>query len=454
MNKKPIIILLITALLLISAIYILNANRPVENTDTKQEEEQKTYIVYDAGEKNVTKIEITLPDSSFSFEKDQYGTFKCVEIPSAVLDRNKISYLESQIRLMYAEEESTKDAYNLSDYGFDTPKVIIKGIFDDDSSVTYRLGNLTQNQGHFINVEDSKEVYVVYTDRSRSFMQSLKHYRDTNILYDTDVNFLSTITFDTAEGRIHLLKDNSQGQSDTWMMKSPIERSANSQSITDNIAQKLAALYIDDFVEDDVKDFSKYGLGKNARILSFEDDFGNGRTLFIGNKHSDDKMYYVQLEGSRSVVSVSCDTLSFMEMNIFSFAESLVNLQVLSDVEKVEYIKGDSVQTMHITRENDSKKESENNAQYYINNVHVSSETFKKIYMNIIGIDIRFLTDTPPTGEPEYKIVYHMTDGSVTTIEFVRQTDRYYAAFKDGECQHIVLKDKLENIYNSLNAIR
>lgn len=453
MNKKPIIILLVTALLLISAIYFLNANKPVENTDTAQEEEQKIYTVYDAGKKNVTKIEITLPDSSFSFEKDQSGVYKCIEVPSAILDMNKISFLESQIRLMYAEEEAVKEAYNLSDYGFDTPKVTIKGIFDDDSSVSYRLGNLTQSQGHFINIEGSKDVYVVYTDRSRLFLQGLKHYRNTTI-HNADTNFLSSVTFDTSEGRIHLVKELSQSQSDMWMMKSPIERTANAQSITDNIGQKLANLYIVDFVEDDVVDFSKYGLGKNARILSFEDDFGAGKTIFIGNKHSDDKMYYAQIEGSQSVVSINYDAVSFIEMNMFSFADSLVNLQTLSDVKKVEYIKGDIIHTMHITRENDSKKESENKAKYYINNVNVSSNTFKKIYMDIIGIDIRFLAESPPTGEPEYKIIYYMTDGSTTKVEFVKQTDRYYAAFKDGECQHIVLKDKLENIYKSLNAIK
>ena len=74
--------------------------------------------------------------------------------------------------------------------------------------------------------------------------------------------------------------------------------------------------------------------------------------------------------------------------------------------------------------------------------------------MDIIGIDIQFVTNTPPTGESEYTIKFYLTDSNTTELTFVKQTDRYYAAFKNGICEHIVLKDKLENIFATVSAIK
>lgn len=451
MNKKTLVILLFVAVILLGiTIWVTNLD-PISDNGTK-ENEVKTYTVTDISDKYLNEISVTLPDSSYTFRKNDSDMYSYVESPSAELNQSMINQLENFLKNVVAEEKATDDAFSLSDYGFDKPKSQVK-ITYNEGEITYRVGNLTQGNGYFLNVDGSKEVFVIHSAKALALMQPVSYFRNQTLHY-ADSQLISQIEFDGPEGRIVLEKTSSSTGEELWNMTSPIRKSADVTNINTYITQYLPLISAKEFVEDDVSDLSKYGLGNGARLLYFMDDGGNFGHIYIGDTHSAGIYTYARKSGSNNVVSIETKNIEFMDMNMFTFVDSLVNLEVLADVEKIEFKKDNSVMTMNIIRQGDSRKETESNNQYYINGVQVSVQSFKKIYTDIIALDIERLAGNIPQGKAVYEITYFKSDGSKPNIKFVKHTERHYGAFMNGECRYIVLKEKLDNIYSQLSSIK
>lgn len=451
MNKKTLISLLVVAIILISAtILVINLNPGAK--DVTPADEAKTYTVTDISDKSLKEISVVLPDMSYTFKKDSSDMYTYIESPSAELNQPMINQLESFLKNVTAEEKATDDAFNLSDYGFDKPKSEVK-ISYDGGEMTYKVGNLTQGNGYFLNVDGSKEVYVIHSAKALALMQPVSYFRNPS-LHSVDPQTLSVVEFDSPDGRIRLEKQASSTGEELWNMTSPIKKSADITNIESYISQYIPLIVAKEFPEDNVSDLSKYGLGNGARLLYFEDGGGNFGHIYLGNTHSSGMYTYARKDGSNNVVSIETKNIEFMDMNMFTFVDSLINLEVLADIEKIEFKKDDTIRTMNIKRQSDSRKEDESNSEYYINDVRVSANSFKKIYTDIIALDIERLADSVTTENPVYEITYFKSDSSKVNIQFVKHTERHYGAVMDGECKYIVLKEKLDNIYTQLSNIK
>ncbi|MBE7046871.1 MAG: DUF4340 domain-containing protein [Ruminococcaceae bacterium] len=451
MNKKTLISLLVVAIILIAAtVWVINLNP--QSKDITPDDKAETYTVSDISDKSLTEISVTLPDTSYTFKKGASDMYTYVESPSADLNQAMINQLENFLKNVVAEEKATDDAFSLSDYGFDKPKSEVKITYDGGEMI-YKVGNLTQGNGYFLNMDGSKEVYVIHSAKALALMQPVSYFRNP-ALHSVDSQTLTIVEFDGPDGRIALKKEASSTGEELWNMTSPIKKSADMTNIDSYISQYIPLITVKEFTEDNVSDLSKYGLGNDARLLYFEDASGNFGHIYLGNTHSSGMYTYARKDGSNNVVSIETKNIEFVDMNMFTFVDSLVNLEVLADVEKIEFKKGDTVRTMDIKRQGDSRKESEINSEYYINDVRVSANSFKKIYTDIIALDIERLADNITTGNPVYEITYFKGDGSKVNIQFIKHTERHYGAMIDGECKYIVLKEKLDNIYAQLSSIK
>ena len=451
MNKKKLTILCITALILVGLTVFVTKFAPKKGDDT-QVDETKSYTVSDISDKFPETIKVSLPDSSYTFKKDESEMYVYQESPSAELNQSMINQLENFLKNVTAEEKATDDAFNLSDYGFDKPKSVVT-ITYNDGEITYKVGNLTQGSGYFLNLEGSKEVYVIHSSKALALMQPVSYFRNP-VLHSVNQDIITLVEFDSPDGRIRLEKTASSTGEELWNMVSPLKKSADTTNINSYIAQYLPLITAKEFVEDNVSDLSKYGLGSNARLLIFEDSAGAFGHIYIGKTHSSGKYTYARKDGSNNVISIETKNIEFMNMNMFTFVDSLINLEVLANIERIEFKKGDTVHTLNIKRAGDSLKENENSSEYYINNIRVSVSSFKKIYTDIIGLDIEKLAENVSSGNADYEISYLKNDGSSVNIKFVKHTERHYAAFVNGECKYIVLKEKLDSIYNQLNKIK
>jgi len=450
MNKKTLIILLIVAIVLIVTAVWVTTLTPQNNTVT--DEEAKSYPVWDISDKSVTEISVSLPDESYTFIKTDSDMYSYRESPSAELNQMMISRLETFLKNVIADEKATDDAFSLSDYGFDNPKSEVKVTYAS-GEIVCRIGNLTQGKGYFFNMEGSDEVYVLQSQKALALMQPIAYFRNPS-LHSADAQMLTVIEYDNKEGRIRLEKTPSSTGEEAWNMTSPIKKSADATNIDAYISQYLSLIQAKEYVEDNASDLSKYGLGPNAKKLYFEDNSGSFGCIYIGKTHSSGVYTYARKEGSNNVVSVESKNLEFMNMNMFTFVDSLINLEVLADVTKVEFKKGNIVHTMEIRRSSDSRKENENLSEYYINNTRVSVSTFKNIYTSLIGLDIERLAENVSGSTPLYEVTYFKNDGTNVSIHFVKHTERHYGAFVEGECKYIVLKEKLDNIFNQFEKIK
>lgn len=451
MNKKTLIILSMVAVILIG-VTIWVTGLDTNTNDITPEDETKSYTVSDISDKSLNEISVTLPDMSYTFKKGTSDMYTYTESPTAELNQPMINQLENFLKNVVAEEKATDNAFSLSDYGFDKPKSEVK-ISYDGGGITYKVGNLTQGSSYFLNVDGSKEVYVINSAKALALMQPVSYFRNP-ALHSVDSQTLTVVEFDGPDGRITLKKGSSSTGEELWDMTSPIRKSADTTNIESYISQYIPLITAKEFTEDNVSDLSKYGLGKGARTLYFEDGSGNFGHIYLGNTHSSGMYTYARKDGSNNVVSIETKNIEFTDMNMFTFVDSLVNLEVLADIEKIEFKKGDTTQIMNIKRHGDSRKESEINSEYYINGVRVSVNSFKKIYTDIIGLDIERLANGVKTGNPVYEITYFKGDGSEVNIQFVKHTERHYGAITDGECKYIVLKEKLDNIYTQLSSIK
>lgn len=442
MKKSKFLLLITGILILLICLAVLVQNKKEtpadESTDTSATA-QSMISVTNYTKDQLSKIEIAQGDHSLTFVQDgENWTIEGIK-DSEGLNTAAIKVLCDNLLTLDASKKLDTTT-SLEDYGLTAPSKIITYTLTDGSAQRILMGtNTPDNNSVYILKEDTNEIFLITASMADSFKGNLTQFRLTEL----DTIDTSSVTALKASGKdidsfdIYLNTDTEE-YTTSYLLK------LGDGSIRDVSTNNLLALLklipspitIESFVAEDVTDLSPYGLDTPVLDLylqntTSETDAATNEAKEVvteihylwGNASEDGQVYFMKAD-TNSVYSMKSDFLQplLAAFDAFNLSAKFTQLTNIADVMQIDIILPDSNYTLTI-----------NGEDYTLNGHTLSTDTFKSLYRNIIGIsaDTELKGAALPEGTPVISFVFTSPEGEKTTYSYYTYDKQFYqTAFK------------------------
>ncbi len=445
LRKKIAIISFGIIIVLLGTVYYL-ATMPEDSREFVDTEENDYFEIFSIEDENIGKIRIENGKEEITFvrtekmEKSAAGKeFKTsfYEYPqnsSILLSQAKIKnmlydFYEFNVRKIVSEDMEKKGDYG---FGDKNPSVTITDV--NDVETKFILGDRSAvDDSYYVMKEGEDKIYLMSGYKAGSFLNEFNSYRETvlgKMNSYTPISFSITNKGERALGIRYKMQNDKEVvtiDNTTYVMLVPyngIVRIDRFSELMDNFADVV----VQDFIEDNPQDLSKYGLDnpvkavvqdveKNAHELYFGnyDDKGNVYTMYENNSVKYDMVFTTTPEMYEAVVNA----------DPFDLLEKFANLYNILEVSNVRVSTADGLDFHLDIKENANKK------AYMMNGKDAIEKGFKAVYQSIVGLVI--------TGQAEEE----KKDTVVCTIEFT---------FKDGRTKKTTIYEYDERNYGVMSA--
>jgi hypothetical protein len=204
--------------------------------------------------------------------------------------------------------------------------------------------------------------------------------------------------------------------------------------------QSIPAFRIEEFVADNVSDFSPYGLARPAAELYMQDEETTVH-LYFGD-HKDQSEVYFRQSGVDSVYTVRRDQLDFLDQRAFPLVDKFAFIVNIDDVDRVSVKGQDTEIELSMTRTGEGDDEV---TTYFADGTEVEEDPFKKLYQSFIGLFIEAELDQPTGRAPEVTMTYHMNKGDQPsfTIEYIPHDVDFYEVRVDGASEFLMSREQI-----------
>lgn len=294
-----------------------------------------------------------------------------------------------------------------SEYGFDAPMVEI--LAEDNTGDHHWLVGRKAPLGKMVYVKEqnAEEIYTV-PDKLLSFIPASPDDLRDRILFPGEAASVRQVEIRGAAGFVQLVKDPQSG----WALRQPVSAAADAPEV-ESLIEKLYRLRIEDFVADNVSDFSIYGLQGESGQISLSGSDGVSRMLMVGDDVPDRKGFvYVRRADDTSVFTTSADVLKLLNQPASRFRNARVVGVAIGDITSISVKRGSEQLQLALDATNGWKITSPVawNANPY------ALTAFASAWVNAVITDFN-VTNNPAT-QPEWILEFGSTlSGSTNRIE-------------------------------------
>lgn len=443
MKKSKFLILITVVLLILIGLAIFVQNNKTTPTDETSDTDtivatQSTIEVTNYTKDQLKNIQITEGKNSLTFIQD--GENWSIEglDTSAQLNTAAIKVLCDNLLTLDASQKIESTA--LEDFGLNAPSKIVIYTLTDGSTSRILFGNMTpNNKSVYILKEATNEIFLITISMANSFSGDLTKFRTTELeSIDT-----STVTALKASGKdietfdIYLNTD-TQEYTTSYLLQ--LSDGSVRDVSTNNFLELLklipSPITIEHFVADNVTDLAPYGLDTPVLDLSIQNTTTDTtsdspkevvtETHYLwGNTDQDGQIYFMKAN-TQSVYSMSSNFLTplLKDFDAFYLSAKFIQLTNIADVMQIDVALPDGNYTLKIDGEN-----------YTLNDQTLSSDTFKSIYKNIIGIcaDTEFKGAALPTETPAITFTFTSPEGEKTTYDYYKYDNQFYQTQFKGQ---------------------
>ncbi len=223
-----------------------------------------------------------------------------------------------------------------AEYGFETPTVTITAI-DNQGRQVWMVGRKTPLGDMVYAKNAGKEaIYTVPGELLVVVPKSHDVLRD-RVLFSGDAASVRRIEIRGSAGYMQLIKDPQSG----WRLQQPVAAQAEAKEV-EGFVEKLYHFYIEDFIADNVSDFSVYGLQGETRQISVGSGDGSSRMLIIGDDIADKSGYvYARRADDTSVFTLPADVLTLLNVPADRFRDANVLSVPMSKVSSITVSRGE-----------------------------------------------------------------------------------------------------------------
>jgi hypothetical protein len=222
-----------------------------------------------------------------------------------------------------------------AEYGFDAPTVEIRAT-DNEGKHSWLVGRHTPlGDMVYVKQDGIDDIYTV-SHKLLSIVPSSPDLLRDRELFPGLAAGIRRVEIRGEAGFVQLVKDPQAG----WRLQQPVSAPADPKEVEDFI-KKLYRLRIQDFVADNVSDFSIYGLQSETRQISLGGGDGSSRMLVIGGDVPDRPGFvYVRRADDTSVFTLSADVLQLLNTPAKRIRNARVLDLMLGDITSISVKKG------------------------------------------------------------------------------------------------------------------
>jgi hypothetical protein len=389
------------------------------------------------------------------------GTEWKVDAPVALaLDKTTIEDLGYTFGRLYSEKLIEKEPKDLKVYGLDPPVAVGKATLKDRSVVELRLGNRTPaNNTFYLQKAGDPAVYAVWMNHGEHLQWVANDLRDKK-LPTVDPQKLKAVRI-ARKGRptIEMIAREEGEEPDVvfsmgvFRIVKPYSRpyATDTQAMSDWM-QKMPGFSIEEFVEDNVRDWGRYGLADPSAELYLKDETSTLH-LFFGSLKGERQVYF-RVAGQNNAYAMSADRLEFLDIRPFGLVDKFAFIVNIDNVDKLQVRGGAVDMTLSMTRRTEKVKNDEGKevdevvTTYFAQGKEVKEDPFKKVYQSLIGLFIEGENVAPKRRPAEVSMTYTLNTGSkrVHTIEYTPYDVDFYEVHVNGKSEFLMSRSQIRNM--------
>ncbi|MGM9552171.1 MAG: DUF4340 domain-containing protein [Clostridia bacterium] len=416
MSVKSIILKIVASVtvigVLLGAIVLLSRE--------EESAEKESVTVYASNEEDIIRVEVDSTEKYALLKENDSWIMEGMEgigVNNAYAKTLVKSMANINSPMIVAE-----DCENLSDYGFDNPKVSVK-LFYSDGEETIRVGNQS-GEYYYINVLSSPDVYLMAeNDLYMLFLDKIK-YIDSTVV-SIDESEVSEISF----GDISLVRDG-----DNWIMTNPYNITADSDAVKNSVLKNINLISADEILKAD------RFTGERVEIL-----LNDGEKVNLTVSRESDGYRYILKENSDYVYKVKSDYLSFLEVPAYSLILKYVAPVPITEVVKIDFVSSKKRTTIEI------EAPSTEAPVFYKDGKEVEQSVFRQFYQTLMGLN--FSGEGSVTAPSEYAIIFTKETGEILDLRFIPLNDSEYVVDINGKTHFKVLKKSVTDIFKAVDEL-
>ena len=255
--------------------------------------------VLSLNEGKIKRIRFKWKDSSFEIERNN-GSWIGKDIPDYVdIDQSRVwAILRTFVNLKIDNFEND-EPNNLAAYGLDKPIAEID-LFQYGKPVRVSFGNKKESGDYYVKLDLDNSAYSISEFVLRQIPESVNDIRVRRIV-KLDAEEVRGVEINRGDNKISILKEGNK-----WKLGGDNSKKVDESKVGELIAD-IGSLEVEEFVDDNPKDLTSYGLDKPEIVLTvLEAD--KKKTLLFGKKEN--KKVYAKLADGKPVYLVGGDILS------------------------------------------------------------------------------------------------------------------------------------------------
>ncbi|HID95370.1 MAG TPA: DUF4340 domain-containing protein [Candidatus Latescibacteria bacterium] len=267
--------------------------------------------------------------------KEQEGEWKITSPVETDGDKTAIERIVTDLRNLKFDRVVVDSAAQLSEFGLSDPEVEVSLELEEGATDTLLLGDKSPTGSYvFAKRSSQPEVFTLSAWTLDSMRKTLYDLRDKRVLaFEKDE--VKKLELSQKGKKIVCTKSDSK-----WQMEVPIRVKADKGEV-EGMLNKLNNSRVKEFVSEEPKDLSKYGLDKpRLEVTLWIGEHMAKKLLKIGNMDRD--RYYAKDESRNPVFLVESDLVKELGKEVFDLRDKTVAEFEKDDVNRVELVYADS----------------------------------------------------------------------------------------------------------------
>jgi hypothetical protein len=342
-------------------------------------------------------------------------------------------------------------------FGLKPPKARAEGTFSDGTVVSLAIGDKTPTGvSWYLQVKGDPKVYAVWQGPGERFHWTLKDIRDRKITPALNAEEMTYLRLSLRDGTVVEVREKTADEAKNlalgfgkYMLARPYSRPRGlDPEKLDPVIKGPAAVEIADFVDDDPKDLSKYGLERPWGEAVARDKSGSVDLLF-GADTGKTRTYFM-IRGRPGVYAVEKSQIFFMGVKPFDLIDKFAFITNIDDVDRIDLVSGGNTHTLAIAR---STKKAEKQGEqdeiistFTMDGKKAEEDSSRSFYQTIIGLQVEGEVRPRDLGKPQVTVKFSLNKGAsrTVTVDYTPYDRDFYAVFVNGKGEFVISRNQVD----------
>lgn len=472
-NIKLLIVFGIVVVVLAAAVVFLNVfdkESDSNDSDTNSAAEELTStLLYDKNPQDINTVTITNDKSSYKVERIGEGessVWTVMEFFNLPVNAVTLDTIINASATMTAQMVVTEDAEDLSIYGLDKPRAVVKTEFTDSSGTVKEIyiGNETPTVGKtYFCFAGEKKVYTVNTSEIKCFLDDkyscinrtvytaftpsdandTTDYTRINkmVISRQDIDYDIVIEYDKRLDDPNAMT----GNSSTHVMTSPVKLDLSPEKSSDvtSLVFGLAAAAIE-AINPTAEQLAEYGLGDEPFADVFMDISGGDFHLVLGNQIPDKTGRYGYAQDIDIIYVFNNESIPWATVMPLDITTLIITSNYIYGINTIDIVGSGTDAHFTMTGSEDA------DFAVKLNGNDVDKAAFKDFYQFILRAPAEQLYSGDVPAEPDLSITIKSATNT-DILEFYNLENRRTAISLNGNvsftCKTAYLERLIENYH-------